>query len=400
MNLANYDYVEKSSTTAQSAPYKAIAMIMKAYIFQTLVDCYGNIPYTQALKSGTPQILKPAYDNQQDIYDSLVIKLNGAMTIINNLTSDAATVGSHDIIYNGDMGAWLKFANTLKLKMLVQESGISARASYISSAIPSSSTTADFIGAGEGALANPGFLNSAYKMNPFWEAYYKVDGSQQTDGLTYTMAGQDACDFLSSNNDPRKLLIFAPYTAGGSVIKGNYFGALLLGTVPTTSPLGPGLLKGPTQSAPLLTDFESLFIQAEAASKGIITGNVKALYESGVTQSIVYLGGSAADATDYLSQGGKPLVNFDEAPSALETIITQKWIALNGINPLPIWTDYRRTHFPSFIHFTADPAKLNAKPPVRLLYPQTEISTNGDNVTAQGSVNLFSTHIFWDPFQK
>ena len=399
MNLGNYDYIEKNSMSAQSAPYKAIAKIMKAYIYQTLVDCYGNVPYTQALK-GTTGLFKPAYDNQQDIYDSLVIKLNDAMAIINNLTSDAAAVGSYDIVYNGDMGMWLKFANTLKLRMLVNESGISSRASYIASAISSSSTPADFIGAGEGAMANPGYLNSADKMNPFWENFYKQDGSQQADGLGYTMAGQDACDFLNSNNDPRKLLIFAPYTAGGTTIKGNYFGALLLGTVPTTSPLGPGLLQGPTQSAPLLTDFESLFIQAEAASKGIITGNVKALYQSGVTQSIVYLGGTAADATDYLSQGGKPLVNFDEAPTALETIITQKWIALNGINPMPIWTDYRRTHFPSFIHFTADPAKLNAKPPVRLLYPQTEINTNGDNVTAQGSVNLFSTHIFWDPFQK
>jgi hypothetical protein len=149
-----------------------------------------------------------------------------------------------------------------------------------------------------------------------------------------------------------------------------------------------------------LTDFESLFIQAEAAQKHIITGDVKALYEGGVTQSIVYLGGSVADAIDYLGQAGKPLVNFNEAPSPLEIIITQKWIALNGIDPMPIWTDYRRTHFPSFIHFSADPAKLNAKPPVRLLYPQTEINTNGDNVTAQGPVNLFSTHIFWDPFQK
>lgn len=400
LNLANYDYIEKNSTSAQSAPYKAIAMIMKAYIFQNLVDCYGNVPYSQALKSGTPQILKPVYDNQQDIYDSLVVKLDAAIAIIHNLPADAATVGSYDIVYKGDMFAWVKFANTLKLRLLVNQSGITSRASYISSAISSSSTSADFIGAGEGAMANPGYTNSNNKMNPFWENFYKVDGSAQADGITYTMAGQDAVDFLNDNNDPRKLLIFAPYTAGGKVIKGNYFGALLLGTVPTTSAFGRGLLQGPTHSAPLLTDFESLFIQAEAAQKGIITGVVKALYQSGVAQSIVYLGGNAADATDYLSQGGKPMVNFDEAPNKLETIITQKWIALNGVDPMPIWTDYRRTHFPSFIHFSQDPAKLNAKPPVRLLYPQTELNTNGANVTAQGPVTLFTTHIFWDPFQK
>jgi hypothetical protein len=400
MNLANYDYIETNSTSAQSTPYKAISKIMKAYIYQTLVDTYGNVPYSQALKgSAATQILKPAYDKQQDIYDSLVVQLDKAMNLINTAPSDAVEVGANDIVYNGDMSMWLKFANTLKLRMLVNQSGIAARASYITGALATTPhTTADYISAGEGAMANPGYLNSANKMNPFWENFYKQDGSQQSDGLGYTMAGQDACDFLNDNNDPRALLIFSPYS--GSSIKGNYFGALLLGTVPTTSSLGPGLLQKFNQSAPLLTDFESLFIQAEAAQKGLITGSVQTLYEIGVTQSVTYLGGSAADAAAYLSQAGKPLVNFAESTNPLQTIITQKWIALNGIDPMPIWTDYRRTHFPSFIHFTQDAAKLNATPPVRLLYPQTEISTNNDNVVAQGSISLFTSHIFWDPFQK
>jgi Starch-binding associating with outer membrane len=400
LNLQNYDYIEKNSTGAQASPYRAIAKIMKAYIFQTLVDTYGNVPYSQALKgSAANQNLKPAYDNQQDVYDSLVVQLDKAMDLINTAPSDAVEIGAYDIVYNGDMGMWLKFANTLKLRMLVNQSGIAGRASYITGAIATTPhTTADYIGAGEGALANPGYSNSANKMNPFWENFYKVDGSQQADGLGYTMAGQDACDFLINNNDPRKLLIFAPYS--GTSIKGNYFGALLLGTVPTTSQLGPGLLQAYSQSAPLLTDFESLFLQAEAAQKGLISGTVKDLYESGVTQSVTSLGGLAIDAAAYLAQAGKPLVNFTESTNPLETIITQKWIALNGIDPMPIWTDYRRTHYPSFIHFSQDPAKLNPTPPVRLLYPQTEISTNNDNVVAQGSISLFTSHIFWDPNTK
>ena len=96
-----------------------------------------------------------------------------------------------------------------------------------------------------------------------------------------------------------------------------------------------------------------------------------------------------------LTQAGKPLVNFDLAPNKIQTIITQKWISLNGLIPLPIWTDYRRTGFPDFIHFTQDPARLNDTPPVRLLYPQTEISTNNDNVLAQGVNSLFTDKIFW-----
>ena len=153
--------------------------------------------------------------------------------------------------------------------------------------------------------SNPGYLNSADKMNPFWENFYKQDGSQQADGLGYYVAGQDACDFLTTNNDPRKLRFFEPFEDGGTAVKGNYFGALVLEAVPTTSKLGPGMLQSFDQSAPFLTDFESLFIQAEAAQRGFITGNVKALYESGVTRSIIYMGGPSGNsgaAATYMSQ--------------------------------------------------------------------------------------------------
>jgi hypothetical protein len=399
LNLQNYSYIMKESekdATGKKNSYIAIAKIMTAYIYQNLVDCYGNIPYSEALKAEAG-ILKPKYDGQQAIYEDLVIKLDEAMTLINGLAADAEEVGDYDIIYHGDMGMWLKFANTLKLRILMNQSGMTGRAAYISGALATTPhTTADYIGEGEGAMLNPGYLKSAGKMNPFWENFYKQDDSQQADGLGYYEAGQDAVDFMVDNSDPRKTLLFAPYS--GTNVKGNYFGALLLGPVTTTSQLGTGLLQTYDQSAPMFTDFESLFLQAEAVQKGFITGSAKALYESAVTSSVVYLGGLAADANTYLKQSGAPLVNFDEAVAAsapLKAIITQKWLALNGVSPMPIWTDYRRTGYPDFLHFTQDAAKLNATPPIRLLYPQVEISTNNDNVVAQGDISLFTSKIFW-----
>ncbi len=398
LNLQNYDYIEKNSTTDKLKPYKAIAKIMKVLLYQNLVDTYGNVPYTEALRS-VDGILKPKYDPQQTIYEDLVLQLDAAMDLITSAPADADEVGNYDIIYHGDMGMWWKFANTLKLRILVNQSGMTGRSAYISSAIGTTAhTSADYIGAGEGAMLNPGYVKSSGKMNPFWETFYKQDDSQQADGLGYYVANQDAADFLTANNDPRKLRFFQANTTGGSVVKGNYFGAIVLEPVPTTSKLGPGMLKAYNQPAPIMTDFESLFLQAEAVRRTILTGDAKALYESAVAQSVIYMGGAsgnAAGAAAYLGQAGKPLVNFDISVNKLQTIITQKWIALNGISPMSIWTDYRRTGYPDFIHWSADPAKLNATPPVRLLYPQTEISTNNDNVLAQGDINLFTTKIFW-----
>jgi hypothetical protein len=177
-------------------------------------------------------------------------------------------------------------------------------------------------------------------------------------------------------------------------VKGNYFGAIVLRLVSETSKLGPGMLQAYNMSAPIFTDFESLFLQAEAVERDLISGDAKALYESAITQSILYEGGSPADAATYLLDS-VPLVNYDNTTNKLQAIITQKWVALNGVSPMPIWTDYRRTGFPDFLHFTADAARLNDTPPVRLLYPQTEISTNNDNVILQGTINLFSSKIFW-----
>jgi hypothetical protein len=397
LNLENYDYIEKNSTTEKLQPYKAIAKIMKVYLYQVLVDTYGNVPYTEALRTADG-ILKPAYDDQKTIYEDLVVQLDDAMNLITSAPDDAEEVGDYDIIYHGDMNMWWKLANTLKLRILVNQSDMTGREAYITASIATTAhSSSDYIGLGEGAWLNPGYVQSTDKMNPFWETFYKQDGSQQADGLGYYVANQDACDFLTSSSDPRKLRYFQPNTAGGTEVKGNYFGALVLEPVPTTSKLGPGMLQAYNQDAPVFPDFESLFLQAEAVQRGLIDGDAKALYESAVTSSILYEGGPAGTAeaaATYLSQ---PIANvsWDASSNKLAAIITQKWVALNGLLPQPIWVDYRRTGYPDFIHFTEDPARKNDTPPVRLLYPQTEINTNSDNVTAQGTINVFTSKIFW-----
>jgi hypothetical protein len=408
VNLNNYDYIEKNSTTAALKSYKAVAKIMKAYVFQVLVDTYGNIPYSEALKTDKG-ILKPKYDDQKDIYTKLVAQLDSAMDIIATTPAGAEALGSRDLIYGGDMNKWAVFANTLKLRMLLNQSGMSSQASYISDEI-SKTASVGYIGAGQGAWVNPGYSQSTGKMAPFWESFYGPTGST-TNFYVYFMAGGDACDFLTANNDPRKLRFFQPFAAGGNVVQGNYFGTLSLLTVPNTSKLGYGMLKGFNQDSPILTDIESLFIQAEAAQKGLISGSAKAFYEAAVTQSVIYVGKkssldpatyvplTALNATTYLAQASLPLVNFDAAIDKVKTIITQKWMALNGLSPMTIWTDWRRTGFPDFLHFSADVNKKNPTPPVRLLYPQTEINTNDANVLLQGvatTADLFSKNIFWD----
>jgi hypothetical protein len=396
VNLQNYDYLLKASSTASLKSYKAIAIIMKAYLYHNLVDIYGNVPYTEALKTDEG-ILKPKYDNQQTIYEDLVIKLDTAMKIIAETAPDAEAVGVRDIIFGGDMGKWARFANTLKLRILMNQADMTGRGAYITAAIARTASVGYMV-SGEGAWLNPGYLQSTGKMNPFWNRFWTASGTQQSDGLNYFVAGQDACDFLTANNDPRKLRFFQAYTGSTTAVEGNYFGTTLLRTVPLTSKLGPGMLQAFNQSAAILTDIEGLFLQAEAAQRLYIPGSAKTFYEAAVTKSIIYEGGTlgtAAAAATYLADTTKALVCWNFSPNKLKTIITQKWCALNGLSPMPIYTDYRRTGFPDFIHWSQDPNKKNATPQIRFLYPQTEISTNNDNVLLQGTINVFTSKIFW-----
>ena len=400
----NLTEIEKASTDPKDSYYLATAMILKAYIMQNLVDLWGDVPYTDAFGTGAG-ILKPKYDKQQTIYEDLVLKLDAAIKLIQNAPAGANQItASSDIMYGGDMTKWAKFANTLKLRMLVHQSGMTGRDAYIKTAIATTSSVG-YLGAGEGGLVNPGFLNSVGKMNPFYNRYYKPDGTSQSDGITYHMAGLDAVNFMKDYADPRLSHFFNGTTANTSVFAGNFLGY----DAQVHPPLAPsatsylGFKAGDKtymigtfdKSAPLLTDFESLFIQAEAAERGYISGVGKDLYNAAMVQSFVYMGIPSTTATSFITTTQKFAVNYDLAANKLQLILQQKWVSLNGVAPVEIWTDYRRSGIPSFIHFSEDPARLKDYPPVRLLYPEREISVNNDNLVAVGTINAFTSKIFW-----
>jgi hypothetical protein len=395
----NLDAIEKGATDPKDAYFVAIAKIMKGYIFQNLVDLWGDVPYTEAFQTDAGN-LKPKYDKQQAIYEDLVVQLDAAIGLIQNATADANAVPAlSDIIYQGNMSKWLKFANTLKLRILLHQADMAGRTSYITTAIATTASVG-YLGAGESALNNPGYLVSAGKMNPFYEYFYKSDGSAQSDATTYYFAGYDVVNYMTSTNDTRIGKFFLPYS--GTKYGGNVFGKLAadLTSSLTTSKLGYSkddasfLIGSATKSTPILTDFESLFIQAEAAQRGLITGDVKALYEGAVTQSFLYMGLSSASAANFLAQPTFK-TNIDLSTNKLDLILTQKWVALNGIAPFEIWTDYRRTGIPTFITYSPEPNREKDFPPIRLLYPQNELDVNNDNVVAVGTIDAFTTKIFW-----
>lgn len=404
--LKNYNYVANYDVENYDY-FNAIAEIMMAYHFQILVDTYGDIPYTEALLRGGNT--RPAYDNDAYVYDQLLVRLNKALDLINNAPPSAIVpTGNQDIMMAGDMDKWAKFANTLKMKILIRESSYLDLATVQNAFTEIANEGHGFLGTGESVYANPGYSNVTNKQNPHWAGYGESTGGTVTLNWKYTKGSDYLINKMLNSNDFRLDGKFALPSNGG-LWNGFAQGAATAGednedyssiakaSIDSFSGdpnLVPELIDA-EQSSIIFTAAESLLLQSEAALKTFMVGDAEALYREGVIASFAEYGlGTTYSEDSYLDvNAGDPTVNFNLG-DPMESIITQKYIALAGINGLETWFEFRRTGYPDDVPFAA--TAISATRPLRLLYPNSEISNNSGNVPAQSNSDAFSSPVFWD----
>lgn len=399
-NLSNWSNLKQISSDPANGNYKAIAMIMTAYDFQQLVDNFNNVPYTQAFDIKN---LTPAYDNGVDIYHDLGKQLDAAIALIATSEGNgAANPATADIVFGGDMDAWAAFANTLKLRLAIRVYTKTPSDALVSDLASTSSV--GYIGAGTGAMANPGYTQTnssagSSQESPFYGSYgFDINGNP-TGNNNYYRANAYGVAFYTNTSDPRLTAFYAP-TSATKTVQGNVFGDILHNAPnPNTSAIGPGLLKSATQDAVLMTASEADFLQAEAIQSGILPAastvfaTAAEAYQAGVEDSFTSLGLTVAQADTYIAQ---PIdnVNFAISGNKLTAILTQKWAALNGWSNFEAYNDYRRTGIPN-LPTSVDPAAIGTNLPTRILYPTVELSTNAANLGKQGAINPLSSKIFW-----
>lgn len=428
-NLVDYTYIEQKATATNKWFLVGAAKIMKTLNFQMLVDTYNNVPYTDALQGNGN--VAPKYDKAQDIYTANIQELDSGIAILENtsLLAGAYNPGNADVMFQGNTTMWIKFANTLKLRMLLHEIGVSSQQDFIKEEMQKiANSPIGLLGPGQSAMINPGYSSdAAVHLSPLYATIgYKITGSA---ALPAAAANQYFIDKLNGYKDPRVGYFYNTNPVG--VIAGNYiwqggnaatsyFGGPInltyaannlplnfvppvgfQGTIPTTW----GIIKSSSQPAIILSSWESLFLQAEAVQRGLLPGNAGDLYTKGVTDNFIYLNvftdgktfdSNPADwAAAYLSQN---IVNVGWQSSSadpLGAILTQKYISLCMDFPLESWTDYRRTGYPTDLP-QATGAQLY-KYPYRFIYPQAEYNTNSQNVNAEGEITPISPKIFWIP---
>ncbi len=444
-NLYDYQTMQNFAKRANAGFYEGIARIMKAHGFQVLVDIYNNVPYFEALKGNA--VITPKYNKGIDIYKDLFRQIDTAITLINAASTSATGpnkfIATDDIMFGTPLfpgttidqmkPRWVKFGNTIKLRMLVHlmNGGIfTPNATVAGIDIPGefakiTTTGAGFLVTMLDAQVNPGYKSD--KPNPFYELYDHDANGDVTQNSAYFKANAYATGdntfqgYYNYNADPR---VNRFYKAGANGLKGVKYGLppITDNASANLAGIGDGVIRGAAQPQWIMTAAESYFLQAEAIHRGFLPGNARTTLNTGITQSFTSLGLSAAQATAYINgNAGYADVDYNapaqagagKAPGGLYTIISQKWFGLNAIAPYEVWTDYRRVNMSATVkHFVygesvdyAPGPPISVSPglpqsinqiPIRLLYVQNEYNYNATNVGAEGSINPFTSNIFWD----
>ena len=348
--------------------------LLSVYSWQMLVDAFGDIPYSEALKAGadTPN-LAPAYDDDEAIYADLISRAQAAIAGLSNSGTGYTT---DDLIFSGSTASWKKFGHSLLIKIgyrLFDQNTANSKSlieGNYASAIASN---------GDNAYIQ--FEGAPPNTNPLWEDL--VQSGRQDFIPADTFVNE-----INLLNDPRADKFFDPTSKISGAYKGGPYG--------TSTPFNDNSHISQTLYAPefrgVLIDYtEMSFILAEAARRGYsVGGTAEQHYINGINSSMDEWGVAGDDVTTYLAQAS---VSFATAAGTdQEKIAKQFWIAMYN-RGFEGWTVYRMFDAPAL----PNSGTLDLPVPKRYTYPQSEATINGKNVkSANSGVDTQQSPIFWD----
>jgi hypothetical protein len=348
----------------------AIIEMLVAYSYQNLVDMFGNVPYSQAMNINN---IAPKYEDAATIYQDLIRRVSEAVALID---TTQGSFGASDLIYGGNTALWRRFGNSLKLKLGITLSDVNP--ALARSTVESAVAGGVFKSNADNALLK--YL-TAIHTNPI---YQDVVQSGRNDFVP----ANTIIDLMNTLQDPRRPFYFtqnAGVFVGGIYGESSPYAQYSHIAEPISQPSFPGIL---------LTYDEVQFYLAEAASRGFNAGGAAAgFYNNAITSSILFWGGTPAQAAAYLASPG---VAFTGPGTWQQKIGTQSYIAFytRGLEGFNQWRrlDYPVLNIPPAI-------QTYSQIPKRLTYPVNEQTLNKANYEAASQAiggDLLTTRVFWD----
>lgn len=387
-----------------------ISRILKVFLFQRMTDIYGDIPYTEAGLGYSDGVTGPKYDKQQEIYLHMLQELEDAAQKLDEAEDN--TVGEADLLYDGDVEKWKKFAYSEMLRLAMRMSKVdpASATSWAQKAVQG--------GVMESNDDNAIIEHEAKGTNPVSNPVGLQLASREP--ASYRLS-KTFIDFLIATDDPR-LPFFATVVADPSDVedKGDNDPALQMGqpngydrngaaTDISHAPNWTGdqndysIVNRTTfsrEDAPtfLLTHAETKLLLAEAAQRGWIAGNAAGFYGSGVEAAILQLNQTGADIS--VQDAGNYAHAHPYDPSqGLKMINEQYWVATFS-DWLETWSNWRRSGYPQLTPVNYEGNTSNGAIPRRFTYPFDEANVNRANYSAAianlaGGDKMIS-RIWWD----
>ena len=378
MDLQNIRNVNSSKNMS------AVAKILQQYIFWTLTDRFGSLPYTQALKGNAT----PAFDTQETIYKAILSNLKSAVEEFDN-----TSLITGDIINGGDVAKWKLFANSLRLLVSIRLSEVYPAADGYA-ALEFKNALAHTAGIID---ANSKNFVIAYPGGTFKNPWFSVYDGRKDYAVSATMMKQ-----LSDFGDTRVTAF-----AGASEVAGTTSTSTIgvpygvkrataeafTSANPTWARILRGDLRNDNSTLVVLGASHVFLARAHAAELGWTAESIATMFENGVKASFQQWG-VTAPASSYFSTTG---VIIGTKGTNLKAIAIQRWIAAypDGLQGWGIW---RETGFPVL---TPAPDALVAGTliPRRYTFGQNEYATNPVNTKAAATAmggDLQDTKLWWD----
>ncbi len=349
-----------------------VAQILTAYNLAILTDLFGDVPWTEALQPGV--VFTPKVDSQESIYSEIFTLLENAIT---NLAqeSEYPSLGAQDVIYDGDVDLWTKFANGLLARYTMRLSHVTpdydAVISYANKSFTSVDEQAQFV------------YDEASSFSPFYQFFEDRD---------YIGASQSLHEKLVARDDPRDTIYFAEYPDSGELIfapngspeqKQKFYGvsAISIASAPTY----------------LMSYHEVEFLKAEAYARQTEMDDATEALQNAIAAAFQKpnIDLSSDDAEEYYTNEVVPRLTSNTA--TLREIIVQKYLAFYEEEAIEAYNDYRRLKAMGESDFIELKNPLNTNQfPLRFTYGAEDVTTNVNvrDVYGDGTY-VYSEPVWW-----
>ena len=399
--------------------------IWNVVLWLRVIDRHGDAPYfDEEGNYGAGKGVTLPYSHVEDIYADLIKRLKADVALLNN-TSGQVTFGAYDFLFNNDWKQWQKFANTLIMRLAMRFSNVFENFKQ------------DFATAASGCFNSPSDYARISCDTGVWGDYY----DRTFNDWSNTFTNCDFMDMMNGTNegyttgvvDPRRAFFFLPGTAEAKE-GSNWDGYPFDYTADTESTIVTA--HGGNKSFARLNMYEkdgffhyskagnenlswcyssyseALFLKAEGALRGWISGDAETIWKQAIKASMDEI------STFVTRSGGKATISEDEANAyiaalpafgsskemQLRSIIIQKWVALYP-NSVEAWAEQRRTGYPDYFSGVLTYPAVSSSSGVsvgniiqRIPYPQNEYNTNAGNIPADHkdyNAKNMEKGIFW-----